>query len=361
MTLRKTVLLVSLLILVSLLMLPISSVAAKNPQIYTIKKGDTLWGISNRFIKDPYYWPNLWSHNPDIPNPHFIYPGQKLAIYDDRIEIVQGEPDVEPTAEPAEPAEPTDEQEITENEPTEAPTPAVEEELVGGEPEEEIQVKVPGGGIGFIGIEELKTAGRIVDASDNRLILGEGDLVFLEMTDLDTVDPGMNFAVFDLGDKIQHPKTDRNIGYQVFELGTLEIIDVDDNVATARIMSNVREILRGARVTPYIAPEKQIALKRARGDLSGYLIASRRGQSTMGQFDVIYTDLGAEAGLEVGNMLYISRPRKLSEQSLTKLPLPDVLIGQAVVLTTTRDTSAALILKSANLVFKGDNVATFSE
>ena len=81
MTLRKTVL------LASLLLLPLSAIA-EEPQIYTIKKGDTLWGISERFIKDPYYWPNLWSHNPDIPNPHFIYPGQKLAIYDDRIEII---------------------------------------------------------------------------------------------------------------------------------------------------------------------------------------------------------------------------------------------------------------------------------
>jgi len=355
MIVRKTV----LLVLICLILLPFSSFAAEEPQIYTIKKGDTLWGISNRFIKDPYYWPNLWSHNPDIPNPHFIYPGQKLAIYDDRIEIIKAEPEVEPVEGDL---EPIDEPEVPKVETTDETTPEpVTEELVGGEPEEEIKIKVPGGGIGFIGIEDLKTAGRIVDGTDNRLVLGTNDMVFLEMNDLDTIDPGMNFAIFDLGDKVEHPKTGRNLGYQVFELGTLEIIDVDDNVATAKILSNVREILRGARVTPYIAPEKQIALKRAQSDLSGYLVASQRGQSTLGQFDVIYTDLGAETGIEVGNLLYISRPRKASDQSLTNLPLPDVLIGQAVVLSTSRDTSAALVLKTANTVFKGDRVATFSE
>ncbi len=355
MTLRKFVL------VICILLLPLSGIAAENPQIYTIKKGDTLWGISERFIKDPYYWPNLWSHNPDIPNPHFIYPGQKLAIYDDRIEIVKEEPEPEMETEPLEPVE---EPEITEAEPVEemTPEPVIEEPLVGGEPEDEIKIKIPGGGIGFIGLEELKTAGRIVDATDNRLVLGEGDTVFVEMADLDTVDPGMNFAIFDLGEKIKHPRNGRKIGYQIFELGTLEITDIHDDVATAKITMTMREVLRGARVTPYIAPEKQIALKRANSDLNGYLIASKRGQSTLGQFDVVFTDLGAEDGLEVGNMLYISRPRKASKMSLArKAKLPDVLIGQAVVLSTTKKTSAALILKSANSVFRGDQVATFAE
>ena len=42
------------------------------PTIYVIKKGDTLWGLSERFIKDPNYWPNMWSKNNQITNPHFI-------------------------------------------------------------------------------------------------------------------------------------------------------------------------------------------------------------------------------------------------------------------------------------------------
>lgn len=357
MTLRKTVL------LICILLLPLSALA-ENPQIYTIKKGDTLWGISERFIKDPYYWPNLWSHNPDIPNPHFIYPGQKLAIYDDRIEIVKDDQAPEPDVVDPEPMEPVEQPEVTETEPVEdmEPEPVIEEPLVGGEPEDEIKIKIPGGGIGFIGLDELKTAGRIVDATDDRLVVSDGDMVFLEMNDLDTVYPGMNFAIFDLGEKIRHPRNDRKIGYQVFELGTLEIVDIHDDVATGRITSALREILRGAQVTPYIAPEKQIALKRARTDLTGYLIASRRGQSSLGQFDIIFTDLGAEDGLEIGNMLYISRPRKASQMSLAKnARLPDVLIGQAVVLTTTRNSSSALILKSANTIFRGDQVATFTE
>ena len=62
--------------------------AKSEPTVYIVKKGDTLWGLSDRFMKDPYYWPDLWARNPQrIVNPHFIYPGQKLRIYPDRIEV----------------------------------------------------------------------------------------------------------------------------------------------------------------------------------------------------------------------------------------------------------------------------------
>ena len=61
---------------------------ADEPTVYVIKKGDTLWGLSDRFLKDPYYWPNLWANNdPSITNPHLIFPGQKVKIYPDRIEL----------------------------------------------------------------------------------------------------------------------------------------------------------------------------------------------------------------------------------------------------------------------------------
>ncbi len=353
MTLRKTVL------LICLLLLPLSSLAAaEDPLIYTIKKGDTLWGISDRFIKDPYYWPNLWSHNPDIPNPHFIYPGQKLAIYDDRIEIIKAEPETEP-----EPLEPVADAQVTDVEPVEdmTPEPIIEEPLVGGEPEDEIKIKIPGGGIGMINLDTLENAGTIVDTTDDRMIIGKGDIAFIDMKDLDVASPGTTYAIFDLGDAIRHPKTDKKMGYMVYEKGTLIITDINDEVATAKITDSKQEILRGARITPFIAPEQQIALKRAQDDLSGYLIASKRGQSTMGQHDIVYIDLGLSDGLEVGNMLYISRARKSSTFSTSNKKLPDVLLGQAVVVKASKNTAAALILKTVNTVGIGDKVATFSE
>ena len=61
------------------------------PTIYVIKQGDTLWGLSDRFIKDPRYWPNMWSKNSQITNPHVIYPGQKVRVFPDRLEFLPKE------------------------------------------------------------------------------------------------------------------------------------------------------------------------------------------------------------------------------------------------------------------------------
>src|ERR1039457_1854140 len=75
----KTRLIVLFLLALSCI-LPCLAMAAEQdePTIYIIKRGDTLWGLSERFIKDPNYWPNMWSKNDQITNPHVIYPGQRV-------------------------------------------------------------------------------------------------------------------------------------------------------------------------------------------------------------------------------------------------------------------------------------------
>ena len=84
---------IRLLLFLALCLLPSFVLAAEQeePTIYVIKQGDTLWGISERFIKDPFYWPNMWSKNSQVTNPHFIYPGQKVRVFPDRLEIVPAE------------------------------------------------------------------------------------------------------------------------------------------------------------------------------------------------------------------------------------------------------------------------------
>ena len=164
MSLRKL-----LLPILLVLLLPAWSHAEPEAQVYTIKKGDTLWGISERFIKDPYYWPNLWSNNPAIGNPHLIYPGQKLRIYDGRIEII-------PVGEG------------------------------GGEigaafmTEDEIfLIPTFGGAQSFVTSDQVETLGTLVDTVDNRVMVTTGDMVFLEMQDLAATNPGDVYELIEMG------------------------------------------------------------------------------------------------------------------------------------------------------------------
>jgi hypothetical protein len=322
--------------------------AAEEPIIYTVKKGDTLWGISKRFIKDPYYWPNLWSHNPSIGNPHLIYPGQQLRIHDGRIEIiaVEGLPEGEAmTGEAAASAETA----------TTATAEAVK------------LVNTYGGARSFISTGEAATLGTLIDTTENRVLMYEGDTAYFEMDDLAGVTPGQRFQLLELGPVITHPATREPIGYQVSHLGFAEVTETTPSVAVAIIKDSTREIQRGSRVRPYAELPAFIPRKPATADLQGYIVAADEGKIALSQLDVIHVDLGAADGLEIGNELNLFRQRTLTKSARpikqldpdNFVALPDVPLGKAIVIDCQEQTAAALILEVANLpVYRGDQVST---
>ena len=348
MTLKRTLLLACVLML-----LPWSAFAKDKPVVYTIKKGDTLWGISQRFLKDPYYWPNLWANNPELPNPHFIYPGQQVKIYDGRIEIVPA-PAAAPqpataTASTAAPATAATAVQPPQPEPT-PPAPA----------EPEVKIAAYGANEGFVAANQISGVGTVVDTTDNRLMITRGNSVFMDMRDLAATKVGMFFNLFEPGDEIVNPATGELVGYRVTNLGTVQITDVSGSVATGVVTTALREILRGARLAPYEEPVREVTLKKTDRNLKGYVVGAGGNQITLGKFDVIYLNLGSNDGLEQGNMLNISRPRMASELALKteNFQAPEVLLGNAVVIKTEPTTAVALIVKMAAPIFRGDRVST---
>jgi hypothetical protein len=334
------------MLLICLLSLPLPALAQGLAQTYVIKKGDTLWGISDRFLKDPYYWPSMWSHNPGIGNPHFIYPGQTVAIYDGRIEIVPATaetvPPVENIAAPAVASAPV-------------PAPAVVPAAT---------VKSLRGREGYVSSDALVSYGTLVDTVDNRIMIATGDTVFLEMKNLSAVTPGELYSLYESGEIVLHPVTGAPVGHRVSHLGVVRIVSRNASVATGTIAEAFREIRRGAVLQPYHPALREITLKRAGKNLSGVLMAAGEDKSALGQYDVIYLDFGRNAGLEAGNLLTISRPRTASQLAAvdTKgLHLPDSLLGSAVVLETQARTAAALVLKAVGPLYRGDRVTTVTE
>ncbi len=327
-----------IVILTCLLLFPLCAFAQGKVQTYVIKKGDTLWGISQRFLTDPYYWPNLWANNPFVTNPHLIYPGQKIAIYDDRIEIV-----------------PAGAENVLSD-----GTQVVAQALP--VVEEAVTIRTMAGVRGFVSQGELDAAGTLVDTVDNRLLISTGETVFLDMKDLTGTLPGEMFSLFETKEEIIHPVTGKRFGYRVAELGTVQIASIDNHTATGVITSAFFEIERGTKVLPYHPTQAEIELRKAQAPLSGVLLDDQEGKISISQYDTIFIDLGSEDGLQVGNLLNISRPRQASALGLkSDLQLPEVLLGSAVVLETRPKTSAALVLKSADPLFRGDHVSTVFE
>ncbi len=306
---------------------------AQKGQIYTIQKGDTLWGLSERFIADPYYWPNIWADNPEqITNPHLIFPGQKIRILDGRLEILPAYADADASAEETLPAE---------------------------EASDELTIRTSGRGDGFLLVDE-QPSGRLVDSVDNRILLTETDMVFVAMADGVQATAGDTFGLFMRGQRVRHPYTGRTVGTMMHNLGYITVTEVRGSTVVARIDGAYREISRGAELFAYRPPVREIAIKQGQTDASGVIVASQEDKGTLSTGDLVFIDLGARDQLETGNLLYITRDRQPTDEAVRgadKLDLPEMVLGAAIV-TARRDTSAtALIIKSVDTAAIGDRIA----
>lgn len=326
-----------------------SAEAGTSPALrtYEVKKGDTLWGISKKFIEDPYYWPDLWANNPDIQNPHFIYPGQKLRIYSGPITVV-GVVDEEPAPPPVplvlpEPPPPPPAAAV------EAPQPPA------------VMISVPSG-VSFVGEEADRSKGRIFDFSDSRYFAGSGDTVFVRVPTEAKIAVGDQLQIIKSRAEIIHPVTKKRLGFQVDQLGILEITALGKDLHTAIIRKSFREIERGAWLSPRPAVNSEIALRRAVSDVSGLVVAAAIQKEFHGPNEAIFVDLGERQGLEVGNLLTVTRPlattnlAEVKNKSDRGLTYPDELIAYALVVEINPDTATAIILKSLGPTAVGDQV-----
>jgi LysM repeat protein len=316
--------------------------AAEEGQVYTIKKGDTLWGLSQRFIDDPDYWPDLWADNPAITNPHLIFPGQQILIQDGRLKIIPAYPEAGQAV-----------QEEAAPEPKQAELPELEEV---------VQIKAVGGNEGFIRTGEIPL-GLLVDSVDNRSLLTKNDLVFLKMTESDRVTVGDTYSLYKEGKEVLHPHSGETIGVMMNNLGILQVTEITNGTITAKVGEVYREVERGADLFEYHPPTREVTLKRGSAELTGVIVATRDGKWSMGANDLVFINLGSDDGLQPGNLCFISRPRQASAEIVKKagdLVLPDVVLGAAVVIETHAGTASALIIKSVDAMYIGDQVTVVS-
>jgi hypothetical protein len=317
-------------------------------RIYEVQKGDTLWGISRKFIEDPYYWPDLWANNPDIQNPHFIYPGQNLRIYAGPIVVVGVED---------EKISPAPEKEVVTPEFASSPL----EPVVAAE--ESVSITIPAG-ISFIAESEQRAGGIIFDFPVARHFAGSGDKVFIRAPAESSIAVGDLWQIMKSRADIIHPVSKKRLGFQVDQVGTLEITELGQDLQTAIVRKSFREIERGAWLTPHRAVHEQIALRRATREMTGMVISSASHRELLGPSEVLFVDLGEENGLKVGNLLTLTRLRQATDLALIKnksdaaLAYPEELIGYALVVETDPETATAVILKSLGPAAIGDRVRT---
>jgi len=306
----------------------------RSTRAYIVKEGDTLWGISKRFYNSPYYWPRVWERNPYIKNPHWIYPGEPIYLYS---EIAFA---------PAVPAPPQPEQE-------EVSRQLVDTPLTIPLPEEYNS--------GILTEEELKKAGGIVGAYDDKLLLTQGDVIYIHMKKDENPVVGQRYGIFRAGSVLQHPKTGATLGRMYKILGYGEILTTGDGeVVSARIVSSRDTMQIGDGVKMFEPAQKQVVLKSTARAVDGYIVASLEDHTQMAQHDIVFIDLGIQDGIEVGNELLVMEEGKIVSGYTGKeeVRLPDKKLATLVVVKTDRTASAALVTDSQRTFSLGALVKT---
>lgn len=335
------------LISLSVAALPAFAGKRSEPTVYVVKKGDTLWGLSDRFMKDPYYWPDLWARNPGkVGNPHFIFPGQRLKIYPDRIEVEEVK-----NAAPASAAV---------EKSAEAAIPPVAPPQVAEVKEQAVEERrfTVNGGEGFLAGSEFKPVGSVIAGNNNRQIFAVDDVVYTDIGRNIGGKEGDRFIALKRHGAISHPGTNQILGYKVVPLGVLQLTEMADKSSKALITETFLEIEPGAALLPYKSMKKEVSLKAPEKDMTGYIVETRSGIQAIAAGDIAYIDLGASHGVKPGNVFYVVRNVKVEINYFSKsdYDLPVDVIGALVIVDTAENSSTALVIKSIDTIYKGDRL-----
>lgn len=314
-----------------------------HPVRYTVRRGDTLWDIAAKFLRDPWVWPEIWHVNPEITNPHLIYPGDviRLVWVDDEARLRVERPDAEPGVRKLEPK-------IRRMALDEAidtiPAEAIRSFL------NEPRVVTP---------EQMEEAPYLLSARDDRVLMSEGDEVFARGVESDDFD---RYMVFQEGEPLVDPDTDETLGWEAIHTGDVRIVEHGDP-ATVEITSNEREIRQGDRLLPiddFIPPARYVP-KVPQQSVDGRIIGLFEAISQVARNQVVVINRGERDGMEIGHVLRVERAGRTVEDPYSDDPgeeveLPAQGLGSLMIFRTFERVSYGLIMSSERPIRMHDAV-----
>lgn len=300
------------------------------PMRYTVKKGDTLWDISERFVGSPWEWLQIWHRNPHIENPDLIYPGDVIGLIQDGSQtklavITRSEEDVE-LKDPV--------QSIPDKALSRAAT-----------------------NYHFFTEQEIQESAYVIASSDERLLMSTGDTIYVK-GDLPEGEP--LYHIYRIGDKYVDGDSEELLGIEALKIASGRLKDRDEDLITLEIIAASHEVQKGDRilaVSPQV--ERNVTPKKAPEDIEGHIVGSPKKVNFLGQYDLVAINLGTADGVVEGSVLMVEKVgRVVKDEEGENVQLPNQKAGVLMVYKTSEEMSYALILK-ANLSIKlGDKVST---
>jgi hypothetical protein len=319
------------------------------PKVYIVKERDTLWDLSGAYLKNPFFWPLIWEVNPQVHNPHLIFPGDELTF-----------PGA--TAAKKEFKKPV----ISEKPLVKAEKPIVKQE------KKEVKEELPVQEVyystydlydlfyasGFISEKksgkDVVPLGKIISAPfDN------GTITTKSRVYIDVPDCAMDecFKIIRLDEKIRHPKTNKVIGKMVKTLGYMNIVCNQGAYAEGLITKAYDEIQIGDKIIRCDEnpiefkkePDFQQCYKIGSG-LKGTIVKAANNFEIFSDLDMVFLDIGSTKGVKPGDYFAVVLKTGTKKIEIYKQ------IAQLVILRTRNNTSSAVITKSIIELKAGDLV-----
>jgi nucleoid-associated protein YgaU len=312
------------------------------PERYTVKKGDTLWGIAERYTDDAWQWPNIWYQNNQVKNPHLIFPGDIIGLTniggEVRVTVVSRGAEsrtvkMTPTAriEPIESAIPTI--------PMDAVMPFITSNRI-------------------VERKELKDAPYIVSAGAERIMNGAGGTSYAR----GDFDEGYAnaYGIFRPSEVYRDPKTDEVLGLEAMEIGLANVKSQEKDIITLDLVKTTQQVKEGDRL---LTTENRQLVARFQPKapdeyVDGFIISVPGGVSQIGQYSMIVINKGIRDGVTEGAVLDIMK-RGAVVRDRTKeehIRLPSEKAGQLMVFRAYEKLSYALVVKAERALKVGDQV-----
>jgi hypothetical protein len=267
-----------------------------HPDRYTVVKGDTLWGISGKFLKDPWQWPKVWEMNrAEIKNPHLIYPGDVIVL-----DMTGGSPQLRLLRETV-----TLEPGVREEALEKTAVPTISPNIIGPFLSQPLVIE------NDALIDGVAT---IIGSQENRIALSPGDKIYVDKIN---EDESAFWQVYRRGKALVDPITNEALGTEAIYLGDIKVTKYGEP-ASAEVIRFTEEIFKGDKLVA--APEEAFASFTPRAPenlIAGQILAIYSGVAEAGPETIVALNRGSSDGLEVGHVLAIYRDGRVIQNPNT--------------------------------------------
>jgi hypothetical protein len=312
--------------------------AGPTPELHVVRTGDTLWDICQLYFADPWQWPKVWSYNPQVTNPHWIYPGDLIRLLPRGMFAEQ-----QPTATNNPP-------EQTDTQPTDNIPPPQQRTNVG------LKQRA------FVEKSDLDKSIAVDGSVDEKELLSIGDSIYLSYPANNPPKVGQRYSVYKPDNQVKHGGKD--VGSYVKILGTVEVVSVkQDKRARAVIVDANQEIERGAKVGPLVKDFQNVTPVPPNVDAQGSIVALLTKDQLIGQGEIVFVDLGKDSGVQVGNRMKVVRrgdalpPKSKNTIGQDDRRFPVRALGEVVIVEVGDKVSIALVTLAVQEMGIGDIVA----